>query len=127
MRLLFDTHLVLWALEGSRRLPPAARALLEDESHDHWVSAASLWEIAIKTSLGKLALSRPVGELEAAIRKAGFRELSITMAHAAQVSHDDGGLRDPFDRLLLAQCEVDSFRLVSADQALADRPGVLPV
>lgn len=127
MRLLFDTHLVLWALEGSRKLPAGARALLEDDAHDHWVSAASVWEIAIKTSLGKLALSRPVGELEAAIKKAGFRELPVTMAHAARVAQDSTGLRDPFDRLLLAQCEIDSLRLVSADQALKTSPAVLAV
>jgi PIN domain nuclease of toxin-antitoxin system len=127
MRLLFDTHLVLWTLEGSRKLPAAARSLLEDEEHDHYVSAASVWEIAIKTRLGKLSLSRPVSALEGAIKQSGFNELRITIAHAARVAEEHSGVRDPFDRLLLAQCEMASLRLVSADRALADSAWVLPV
>lgn len=118
MRLLFDTHLVIWALEGSRKLPLEARLLMEEDSHEHFVSAASIWEIAIKVRLGKLALSQPLSKLQALIEKAGFRPLSITMRHAAGVAEGENAVSDPFDRLLLAQCESDSLRLVTADVAL---------
>lgn len=127
MRLLFDTHLVLWTLEGSRRLPVPARALLQDEANEHWVSAASLWEIAIKVAIGKLALSREVAELESLIKNAGFKELPVTMRHAAAVARRDRKVRDPFDRLLLAQCEIESLALVSADEALARSRWVIAV
>lgn len=127
MRLLFDTHVVIWALEGSRKLPREAQSLLNQDFHEHWVSAASLWEIAIKVQLGKLALSRPVADLEALIQKAGFRSLAVLMRHAARVADGDAGLSDPFDRLLLAQCELESLRLVSADQALHGSKWVIAV
>lgn len=64
MRLLIDTHILIWALERSAQLSPRAKELLLDPEHEHWVSAASVWEIAVKASIGKLTLSRPLGDLE---------------------------------------------------------------
>lgn len=127
MRLLIDTHVLIWALEGSSRLGNKARALLKDPEHEHWVSAASVWEIAIKSSVRKLALSRPLRDLEKGIVAAGFRMLDISIRHAAAVPEIEVPHNDPFDRLLLAQCEVETLRLLSADSALAGIPSVLSV
>ena len=100
--------------------------MLLDPEHEHWVSAAT-WEIAIKASIRKLTLSRPLGDLEKGILAAGFRVLDISIRHAIAVSEIDLHHNDPFDRMLLAQCEVDTLRLVSADHALARIPAVIPV
>ena len=127
MRLLIDTHILIWALEGSAQLSPRAKELLLDPEHEHWVSAASVWEIAIKASIRKLTLSRPLGDVEKGILAAGFRVLDISIRHAIAVSEIDLHHNDPFDRMLLAQCEVETLRLVSADHALARIPAVIPV
>lgn len=127
MRLLIDTHILIWALEGSPRLSARARELLRDSEHEHWVSAASVWEIAIKASIRKLTLSRPLSDLEKGIAAAGFRVLDISIRHAAAVPEIKLPHNDPFDRLLLAQCEVETLRLVTADQALIAVRGVIGV
>jgi len=127
VRLLVDTHVLIWVLEGSSRLSGRARQLLRDAEHEHWVSAASVWEIAIKASLRKLTLSRPLVEIEKAILAAGFRVLDVSVRHAAAVSEIELPHNDPFDRLLLAQCEVETLRLLSADSTLARIPAVVPV
>jgi PIN domain nuclease of toxin-antitoxin system len=127
MRLLIDTHILIWTLEGSSRLGSKARELLRDPEHEHWVSVASVWEIAIKASIPKLTLSRPLRDLEKGILAAGFRVLDISIRHAATVPQIELPHSDPFDRLLLAQCEVETLRLVSADKALAGVPSVLSV
>ena len=127
MRLLIDTHILIWALEDCAQLSPRAKELLLDPEHEHWVSAASVWEIAIKASIRKLTLSRPLGDLEKGILAAGFRVLDISIRHAVAVSEIELHHNDPFDRMLLAQCEVETLRLVSADHALARVPPVIPV
>lgn len=127
MRLLIDTHILIWALEGSPRLSAKAKELLRDSEHEHWVSAASVWEIAIKASIRKLTLSRPLVELEKGILAAGFRLLDISVRHAATIPEIDMPHSDPFDRMLLAQCEVETLRLVTADRALSAIPGVITV
>jgi PIN domain nuclease of toxin-antitoxin system len=124
---LIDTHILIWALEGSAQLSPRAKELLLDPEHEHWVSTASIWEIAIKASIRKLTLSRPLGDLEKGILAAGFRVLDISIRHAVAVSEIELRHNDPFDRMLLAQCEVETLRLVSADHALARIPAVIPV
>jgi PIN domain nuclease of toxin-antitoxin system len=124
---LLDTHVLIWALDDSPRLGVAARNLLEDAENEHWVSAASIWEIAIKASIRKLTLSRPLREIDSSIHAAGFRVLDVTIRHAAAVSDVEIGHSDPFDRLLLAQCEVETLRLLTADEGLAEQPGVIAV
>jgi PIN domain nuclease of toxin-antitoxin system len=101
--------------------------LLKDPENEHWVSAASVREIAIKASLGKLTLARPLQELEKGIAAAGFQTLDISVRHAAAVSGVELPHNDPFDRMLLAQCEVETLRLMSADKALAGSPTVQTV
>ena len=127
MRLLIDTHVLIWTLEGSSRLSTRAKALLRDAEHEHWVSVASVWEIAIKSSIQKLKVSRPLQDLEQGIVAAGFRILDITIRHSAAVSDIKLPHNDPFDRMLLAQCEVETLRLVTADQALLGLPAVIGV
>ncbi len=101
--------------------------MLHDSDHEHWVSAASVWEIAIKSTIRKLILSLPLRDLQKAIIAAGFQVLDVTMQHAAAIPEIDLPHNDPFDRLLLAQCEVETLRLVTADQALAQVPSVIAV
>lgn len=123
MRVLLDTHMLIWSLEDSPRLPAWARAILEDPNNDCWVSSASVWEIAIKAMLGKVQLGRPLAALEEAIERAGFHTLDVTVRHATAIERVAVAHRDPFDRLLLAQCEVETLRLLTADKLLA----VLPI
>ena len=126
MRLLLDTHVLIWALEDSPRLSADARALLQDGAHEHWVSAASVWEIAIKAAIRKLKLARPLGEIERGILDAGFQVLDVKIRHAAALA-GVAAPRDPFDRLLLAQCEIETLRLLTADRTLAQLPGVIAI
>jgi PIN domain nuclease of toxin-antitoxin system len=122
MRFLLDTHVVLWALEDHPRLAPAARSLLADPANEFWVSAASAWEIAIKVAIGKLALRRSLASFEAAIAEAGFATLDVTLRHATSVAQVSTRHADPFDRLLLAQCEIETLKLLTADRKLKALP-----
>lgn len=115
LRLLLDTHLLLWSLAQPDRLPARARRLIAGE--DVFVSAASIWEISIKTALGKL--SADPAEVVAALAPAKFSELAVTTAHAARVAQLPPLHRDPFDRLLVAQALTEPMRLLTNDRALA--------
>ena len=114
VRVLLDTHLLLWALSAPARLPVAARRLIQDA--DVYVSAASIWEISIKAALGKLTADPQ--EVLAALEPAGFLSLPVAGVHAARVSSLPPVHRDPFDRLLVAQALVEPMRLISTDAAL---------
>jgi PIN domain nuclease of toxin-antitoxin system len=116
MRLLLDTQIFLWAAAGSSRLKPQARRLIEAADEVH-VSAASVWEVAIKARLGKLRADPE--EVAAAIEASGFRELPVRAAHAAGVANLELHHSDPFDRLLIAQALAEPLRLLTADAALA--------
>jgi PIN domain nuclease of toxin-antitoxin system len=116
MRLLLDTHIFLWAIAGSARLKPAARRAIES-AEQVYVSAASIWEIAIKARLGKIEVDPD--ELVDAIDASGFIELAVRAEHAAGVSQLALHHNDPFDRLLVAQAIAEPLRLVTADVALA--------
>lgn len=116
MRLLLDTHIFLWAVAGSSLLRPAARRLIEG-ADEVYVSAASIWEIAIKARLGKIQADAQ--ELGAAIDASGFLELPVSAAHAAGVARLDLHHNDPFDRLLVAQALAEPLKLLTADEVLA--------
>ena len=118
-RLLLDTQIVLWALAGHRRLPREARRLIDD--HEAVVSAASIWEIAIKVSIGKL--DADPAAVRQALEPSGFDELPVTGEHAARVALLPPHHRDPFDRLLVAQCLVEGLVLLTADAQLASYGG----
>jgi PIN domain nuclease of toxin-antitoxin system len=115
MRLLLDTQVFMWSVLDSRQLKAAARGYLAS-AEVVYVSAASIWEIAIKTRLGKMT-----GDPEAfaaAIDASGFRELPVTARHAAAVAKLPLHHADPFDRMLLAQAFLEPLRLVTVDKAL---------
>jgi PIN domain nuclease of toxin-antitoxin system len=116
VRLLLDTHVFLWAVSGSRRLTPRIRAVIEG-ADEVLVSAASIWEIAIKVRLGRLQAD-PVA-MAGAIEESGFKELPVRAAHAAHVANLPLHHSDPFDRLLVAQAVTEPLRLLTADDALA--------
>lgn len=117
MKLLLDTHVLVWWLAGGARLPARARELVRDPANEAYFSAASVWEIAIKAALGKIRVDP--GEMIAALGHGGIRELPVTAGHAAQVFSLPHLHRDPFDRLLVAQCAVESMRLLTVDHALS--------
>ena len=119
MRLLVDTHLLLWAAASSSRLPRGARALIEDSANEVYYSAASIWEIAIKSSLRRKDLRVDVPALLAALPRMGFVELPVTGAHAARVVQLVNIHRDPFDRLLVAQSVAEPLTLLTNDALLA--------
>ena len=114
MRVLLDTHLLLWALGAPARLPPKARRIIRDA--DVYVSAASIWEISIKAALGKLRADPH--EVLAALEPAGFLSLPIAGGHAARVATLPPIHRDPFDRLLIAQAIEEPMRLLTDDAVL---------
>lgn len=117
MRLLLDTHVLLWALGQPSKLRPAVRAALVDADNDVLVSAASTWEIAIKAALGKLRAD--LAEIASAAAATGFTELGITVAHTLRVRTLPAHHRDPFDRMLVAQAACEGLTLVTNDRALA--------
>ena len=119
MRLLLDTHAFLWFVAGDTTISKHARALIEDEANDKFVSLASLWEIAIKTSLLKLQLRNPFQEfIPEQLARNGFQILMLTVEHTLKVATLPFHHRDPFDRMLVAQCLVENLPLLSNDEPL---------
>ena len=116
MRLILDTHLLLWALGQPARLSAAARKQIEKA--DVYVSAASIWEISIKVALGKLKANP--AEVLGAVEPAGFILLDITGEHAAKTIELPPHHKDPFDRMLVAQASFEPMILLTNDAALAD-------
>jgi len=116
MRLLLDTHAMLWFCEGSASLNATARAAMEDEDNECWVSHATAWEVAIKASLGKLIHQVPYDDLfPGAIAANGWRVLPPDFRHYRELFELPQHHRDPFDRLLIAQARVGGMTLVSCD------------
>lgn len=119
MRLLLDTHALLWWLLDDAELPASARRLIE-RAETVRVSAASIWEVAIKQRLGKLPeLSLAVAELPELVRQSGFVPLPVDERHAAAVASLPLHHRDPFDHLLIAQAQIEQLTLISRDPQLA--------
>ena len=118
MRLLLDTHLLLWAIADSKRLPTEVRALLEDESNEVYYSAASIWEIAIKASLKRKDFRIDLKLSLSTLPEMGGVELPVTAAHAAGVGKLPYIHRDPFDRLLIAQSIAEPLILLTNDNIL---------
>jgi PIN domain nuclease of toxin-antitoxin system len=115
MRLLLDTHLVYWSYYESHRVPEEARKLMT-EAERVFVSSASIWEIAIKSRLGKIK-ANPRRIIEH-IRAAGFHELPVLMRHTVNVADMPMHHTDPFDRLLVAQAVSEPLHLITADSIL---------
>ena len=123
MNLLLDTHLLLWALLQPTKLKPRARSLIEQ--NEVFVSSASIWEISIKSSLGKLEAD-PRAVLDA-LEPAGLRKLSFSGEHAAKVYEVPRLHHDPFDRMLLAQALSEPLTLLTDDDVLGQYGGYLIV
>jgi PIN domain nuclease of toxin-antitoxin system len=119
VRLLLDTHVLLWAATDPEALSPEARTAIEDGAHEALVSIVTAWEIGIKQSLGKLELPRPAEWwLPEVLRRSGFEVAPIDLAAALRVRALPWHHRDPFDRLLVAQALESGYTLVSRDEAL---------
>jgi PIN domain nuclease of toxin-antitoxin system len=126
MRLLLDTHVLLSLIEsGIGALPKRVQALLKDPDNEHYLSAASLWEIAIKSRLGKLRLRPSLAALPELLDGLGIAIVSINEHHALAAVEPEPKTRDLFDRMLLAQCQIDSLRLVTTDRALVSHPAAV--
>jgi PIN domain nuclease of toxin-antitoxin system len=118
MRLLLDTHALLWWLDGDRRLSMKARRAIANESNAILVSAASAWEITTKARLGKLpGASDVAADVAACVAAQGFISLDITLLHAQRAGSLSGTHRDPFDRMLVAQSQIEDVALVTDDDA----------
>ena len=118
MRLLLDTHALLWWLAGDANLSASARAAVDEDANAVFVSAASTWEIATKHRLGKLPGANAIASnLAAAIESQGFLGLPITIRHGEAAGGLPGPHRDPFDRMLIAQSTLEDLVLVSNEQA----------
>lgn len=119
MRLLLDTHALLWWLAGDAQLSPAAREAIGNPAHELFVSAASAWEVATKHRLGKLPGAGPlVVDFAREVRRQGFQPLPITLEHGQVAGQLPGPHRDPFDRMLVAQAREEKLAVVSNDAAL---------
>ena len=116
MKLLLDTHILLWVMRDAGELSAAARAMIA-HADEVYVSSVSLWEVAIKSAAGKLPVA-PV-DLEAAAQRAGFTPLAITWAHALALHGLPPLHRDPFDRMLVAQAVSEPMHLLTHDDRLA--------
>ncbi len=121
MKLLLDTHTLLWFIAGSVNLSAYARSLIEDVSNEKFVSIVSIWETAIKVSIGKMTLSAPFDVLfPHQLQTNGFDLLPVKIKHTSAVTALPVHHRDPFDRLLIAQAIEEKFTLVSVDDVFDD-------
>ncbi|MDG4551359.1 MAG: type II toxin-antitoxin system VapC family toxin [Candidatus Contendobacter sp.] len=119
MCLLLDTHVLLWAVGMSARLPVTVRQLLESPGNEIYYSAANLWEIAIKSGLGRTDFQVDPERLLEALPAMDFAELPITARHAATVARLPPLHKDPFDRLLVAQSRTEPMILLTNDEGLS--------
>lgn len=120
MKLLIDTHVAIWFITEDKLLPNKIKTLIEDTTNECFVSIASLWEMGIKYSLGKLDLKADLKKIFELIDQSGFTVMPITKTHILANSMLDFHHRDPFDRLIIAQAKSDGFTLVSKDEMFKD-------
>ena len=125
MKLLLDTHLLLWAAGRPERLSATARALIEDEDNTLLFSAASLWEITIKSDLGRPDFRVDPRLLRRGLVDNGYLELPVTHRHVLALKGLSALHRDPFDRMLVAQSSAEGVALVTADPLVAQYAGLV--
>jgi PIN domain nuclease of toxin-antitoxin system len=123
MRFLLDTHILLWGAIEPERLSHAASALIESLDNEMVLSALSIWEIAIKTGLGRADFRVDAGMLRRSLFDNGYAELAVTGAHAAMLAGLPPIHKDPFDRMLVAQAIVEGFTLLTSDLTVAKYSG----
>ena len=118
MSYLLDTHILLWWISNDPRLDAACRAIINDPQNRILVSSASAWEIATKYRIGKLPEAKELVETYAqTLQRAKFLELAITTAHALRAGSLPIAHRDPFDRMIMAQAELENLTLLTTDKA----------
>ncbi|MBI1872995.1 MAG: type II toxin-antitoxin system VapC family toxin [Acidobacteria bacterium] len=121
MRLLLDTHALLWWLDGDRRLSRKARGVIAEETNTIFVSAASAWEISTKFRLGRLPRAADVAtDIQGSIASQAFTSLDMTVGHAQRAGGLPGPHHDPFDRMLIAQSQIEDLPLVSNEDVFDD-------
>jgi PIN domain nuclease of toxin-antitoxin system len=125
MKLLLDTHLLLWAASSPEKLSADALELIEDVQNDLYFSPASLWEVAIKNSLGRADFQVDMRLLRRGLLDNGYIELPIISEHAVFLANLPPLHKDPFDRLLVAQATVEGITLLTADSVVAEYPGAI--
>ena len=124
MRVLLDTHTLLWAVTGDKRLSRVAHDILAAFSNEVYVSAASAWEISTKYRLGKLPDAESLaGNVDRIVEQLGFQELPVSIQHAQRAGSLPGVHRDPFDRMLIAQAQAENLPLIS-NEILFDSFGI---
>ncbi len=123
MKLLLDTHVLLWAAAGSKRLSAAGRQLIEDEQSELFFSIASLWEVVIKRGLGRSDFQVDPRILRRRLLDNGYSELPIVSEHVFALDSLPSIHKDPFDRLLVAQAMVEGITLLTLDPVVAQYPG----
>jgi len=123
MKLLIDTHLLLWAAQGAKRLPREARTLMGDPENELLFSVASLWEIIIKRGLGRDDFKVDPRLLRRGLLDNGYVELGIASTHVIAIDTLPPIHKDPFDRLLVAQAMAEGITLLTADACVARYPG----
>jgi PIN domain nuclease of toxin-antitoxin system len=123
VKLLLDTHLLIWAAEGVEHIPAGARALMEAPDNSLYFSVASLWEIAIKQGLNRPDFQVDARVLRHGLIDNGYLELAISGAHAVAIDMLPSLHKDPFDRLLIAQASVEGITLLTDDAMVAKYPG----
>jgi PIN domain nuclease of toxin-antitoxin system len=117
VRVLLDTHALLWWLDGDRRLSRRARQTVGDEGNAVLVSAASAWEITTKVRIGKLPGAVEVAaDVAGCLARQGFESLDISVLHAQRAGRLPGAHRDPFDRMLIAQAQIEDLPIVTNDE-----------
>jgi PIN domain nuclease of toxin-antitoxin system len=125
MKILLDTHLLLWAAAQPEKLSEGALALINSKDNQLMFSAASLWEIAIKATLGRTDFSVDPGLVRRGLLDNGYNELSVTGAHAVALTNLPALHKDPFDRILVAQAAVEGVLLLTSDDMVAQYPGAI--
>jgi PIN domain nuclease of toxin-antitoxin system len=123
VKLLLDTHFLLWAANEPARLPKSVRALINDQENELLFSAASVWEVAIKNSRGNDDFQADARVLRRALLDNGYTELPITGEHAVRLERLPPIHKDPFDRMLVAQAEFEGITLLTNDRMVAEYPG----
>jgi PIN domain nuclease of toxin-antitoxin system len=120
MKYLIDTHVFIWFVENSPNLPQSIKDLIEDENSDIFISIASIWEVSIKTSIGKLPMNRKFKELIDVLNDNLIEILPIKFEHTNENNQLPFHHRDPFDRIIIAQAIVEKIDFISADAAFDD-------
>lgn len=115
MKYLIDTHIFIWFVENSNKLSRAAKSIIEDKDNEIYISIASLWEISIKTAIGKLQIKGTFDSIEDDLKDNAIEILPITFAHTLENNQLPFHHRDPFDRIIVSQAIVENLDFISSD------------